>query len=66
MNIAPHGGAVLTIGKEVRALDSNVCGQGLYENGILVGLCIQPYGSEHDHSDKTATEAIEAGVAVRA
>lgn len=42
------------------------CSQPLYEDGALVAYCSQPYGSEHDHSDKTASEAILIGLAVEA
>lgn len=40
------------------------CGEILYEGGGWpVSVCRMPFGTEHSHSDLSAREAIEAGVA---
>jgi hypothetical protein len=45
---------------------SRACGQLLYGDysGEPVARCIVRYGVEHDHSDKTAHEAVERGLAI--
>ena len=35
-----------------------------YRGLTFKARCIQPWGEEHDHSDKTAKEACEAGLAM--
>jgi hypothetical protein len=38
------------------------CGEALFENGNLVTWCLQPWGSEHSHSDLTATQVVQQGL----
>jgi len=39
------------------------CGDKLYEGGKVVAVCTQERFTEHCHSDRTATEALAAGLA---
>lgn len=43
--------------------DRPICAEKLYEDGRLIAICMQPRGTEHDHSNRTALEAIRDGVA---
>lgn len=47
----------------IRSAASEECGQLLYEDGDLVGRCTAVRYTEHDHSDRTAREAVADGVA---
>lgn len=47
----------------VKVLHTRECGQSLFDSDGFRATCTQPYGTEHDHSDKTAREAVAQGVA---
>jgi hypothetical protein len=39
------------------------CEELLYGSDGFVAVCTQPFGTEHDHSDKTVEQAVESGLA---